>query len=177
MLGPLTAESPGNREVGRLRTRGVREIGGLEGPGSGRSSGLPPRALFLLPSPKQMGSESDPALKICYVPTLLVLWGRNRVAGPPLSAVVKVQRRFPQNLVCSGDFPPGTFGVSSSHRTRRVPRPLFRGDVEVGKSGDLAKGGGGKDTGRRWKMTEERGKKEDDGRRKKQIDGEETHHI
>ena len=40
----------GNRGIDRLRTRGVREIGGLEGPGSGRSSGLPPRALFFAKS-------------------------------------------------------------------------------------------------------------------------------
>ena len=56
--------------------------------------------------------------------------------------------------------------------------PLFPGDVEVGKSGDLAKDREEKDDGRRGKkMTEERGKKEDDGGRKKKIDGGENHFI
>ena len=141
MLGPLAGGSPGNREVGRLRTREYREFGGLKGPGSGRTSGLPPRILFLPPSPRTMGSESAQALKSYYVPTLLVLWGRNWVAGPPFSAVFQVQRRPPpQNRLCSGDSPPGTFGVFSERRTRRVSRPLFRGDEEVGKLGDPAKG-------------------------------------
>ena len=49
--------------------------------------------------------------------------------------------------------------------------PLFPGDEEVGKSGDLAKGREEKDNGRRGKkMTEEGGKKKDDGwREKKEI--------
>ena len=151
MLGPLAEESPRGREIGRLRTRGVREIGEHEGPGSGRSSGLPPRALFFPPSPKQMGSESAQVLKICYVPTLLVLWGRNRVAGPPFSAVFKVQRRFPRNLLCSGDSPPGSFGAFPDRRTRRVSRPRFRGDEEVGNLRDPAKNRWEKDYRRRGK--------------------------
>ena len=140
MLGPLAGGSPGNREVGRLRTRENREIGRLEGPGPGRSSGVPPRILFFPPRPQKMGSESARVLKSYYVPTLLVLWGRNRVAGPPFSAVFKVQRRFPRNLLCNGRSPPGTFGVFYDRPTRRVPRPLSRGDADVGKSGDPAKG-------------------------------------
>ena len=156
----MQGRSPGNRAIGRLRTRGVREIGSLEGPGSGRSSGLPPRTLFLPPSPQKTGSGSAPALKSYYVPTLLALWGRSWVAGPLFPAVFKVQRRFPRNLLCSGDFRPGTFGVFSDRRTRRDPRPLFPDDVEVGKSGDLAKGRGEKDNGTRGrKMTEEREKR------------------
>ena len=73
---------------------------------------------------------------------------------------------------------PGTFGVFSGRRTRRVPRPLFRGDEEVGKSGDLAEDRKDKDNGRRRKkMTEERGMEEDDGGRQKKKGGEETHYI
>ena len=86
-----------------------------------------------------MGSESARVLKIYYVPTLLVPWGRNRAAGPPFSAAFKVQRKFPRNLVCSGDSPPGTFGVSPDHPTRRVSRPLFWGHEEVGKLREPAK--------------------------------------
>ena len=48
MLGPLAEESPGGREIGSLGTCEVREIGRLEGPGSGRRSGLPPRTPFFL---------------------------------------------------------------------------------------------------------------------------------
>ena len=74
--------------------------------------------------------------------------------------------------------PPGNF--------RRVLRPptaagfaaVFRGDEEVGESGDVAKDRWEKGNGRRGKkMTEERGKKEDDGRRKKKIDGDENRYI
>ena len=150
-----------------MRTREVRGIGRLEGPGSERRSGLPPRILFLPRSPTQMGPESAQALKSYYVPTLLVLWGRNWVAGPPFSAVFKVQRRFPRNLLCSGYFPPGTFGVFSDRLPRRVPRPLFPGDAGVAKSGDLATDRGEEENGSRVKkMTEERGKMTDGESRK-----------
>ena len=84
MLGPLAGGSPGNREIGRLRTREVREIGGLEGPGSGRSSGLPPQTPFFSAKSEKMGSESDQVLKSYYVPTFLVPRGRNWAVGPPL---------------------------------------------------------------------------------------------
>ena len=126
MLGPLAEGSPGGREFGRLGTREVRETGGLEGPGSGRSSGLPPRTLFLPPSPKTMGSESAQVLEGYYVPTLLVLWGRNRVAGPPFSAVFKVQRKFPRNLLCSGD--PPRDAESADDHPRQQPAQGQRGD-------------------------------------------------
>ena len=62
--------------------------------------------------------------------------------------------------------PPGTFGVFSDRRTRRVPRPLFRGDVEVGKSGDPAKG-------REEKITEdEERRRQRDEERRRMADGE-----
>ena len=64
---------PGGPEIGRLRKRGVQVIGRLEGPGSRRSSGLPPRTPFFLPSLEKMGPGSAQALKSYYVPTLLVL--------------------------------------------------------------------------------------------------------
>ena len=136
MLGPLAGGSPGDREVGRLRTREVREIGRLEGPGSGRRSGLPPRTLFLPPSPIQMGSESAQVLKSHYDPTQLVLWGRNWVAGPPFPAVFKVQRRSPRNLLCSEDIPPGSF--------RRVLRP----PNTAGSAAPVPGRCGGRETGR-----------------------------
>ena len=56
-VGPLAGDSPGNREIGRLRARGAREIGGLEGPGSGLSSGLPPRTLFFTAKSKKWGPK------------------------------------------------------------------------------------------------------------------------
>ena len=59
--------------------------------------------------------------------------------------------------------PPGTFGVFSDRRTGRVPRPLFPGDEEVGKSGDPAKGQRGKRSREmRKKMTEERGERKEE---------------
>ena len=119
MSGPLAGGSPGNREIGRLGTCEVREIGRLEGPGPG----LPPRTpIFLQPSPKTMGSESAPVLKSYYVPTLLVLWGRNWVAGAPFSAVAKGQRWFPRNLLCSG--PPDTAGYAAAVPGRRGGRGI-----------------------------------------------------
>ena len=160
MLGPLTGGSPGGREIGRLRTRGVWEIGGIEGPGPRRSPGLPPRTLFFPQSPKKTGSESAQVLKSYYVPTLLVLWGRNRVAGPPFSAVFKVQRRFPRNLLCSGDSPPGTFGVFSGRCFREMWRS---GNREIGQGAEGRKKA--EDEGRRRKRKEERRKMTDGERR------------
>ena len=106
---------------------------------------------FLLPGPKKMGSESAQVLKSYYAPTLLVLWGRNRVEGPPFSAVAKVQRGVPPESCLFRGLPPGTFGVFSDRRTRRVLRPLFRGDEEFGKLKDPAKDRGEKDCRRQGK--------------------------
>ena len=82
--------------------------------------------------------------------------------GPKLGRRAPIFRDFlgaaqvsPGIFFVSEASPPGTFGVFSDRRTRRVPRPLFPGDVEVGKSADLAKGGGGEDNGRRWKKPAE----------------------
>ena len=73
---------------------------------------------------------------------------------------------------------PRTFGVVSDRRTRRVPRPLFRGDEEVGKLRDPAKDREKKDNGRRGKKTTEaRGKKKDDGGRKKKINEQGNRYI
>ena len=178
MLGPLTGGSPWGREIGRLRTRGVWEIGGIEGPGPRRSPGLPPRTLFFPQSPKKTGSESAQVLKSYYVPTPFGTLGPKLSGRTPFPAVAKVQRRFPPESSLFRRPPPGTFGVFSDRRTRRVPRPLFPGDEEVGKSGVWARDRVEKGNGRCGKkMTEKRGKKEDDGGREKKIDGEDNHYI
>ena len=125
-----------------------------------------------------MGSESAQVPKSYYVPTPFGTLGPKLSGRALFPAVAKVQRKFPPESSLFRRPPPGTFGVFSDRRTRRVPRPLFRGDEEVGKSGDLAKGKEEKDNGRRGKkMTEERGKRKDYGGRKKKIDGEENHYI
>ena len=140
MLGPLAGDSPGNRELGRLGTCSVRKIGRLEGPGSGRRSGLPPRTPFFSAKSKTNG------IRKCSGPQKLLRPDPFGTLGPklggraPFSALFKVQRRFPRNLLCNGRSPPGTFGVFYDRPTRRVPRPLSRGDADVGKSGDPAKG-------------------------------------
>ena len=60
--------------------------------------------------------------------------------------------------------PPGTFGVSPDHRTRRVSRPLFRGYEEVGNLRDPANDRWETDYGRQGKKTDDRGrKKKNDG--------------
>ena len=158
MLGPLTGNSPGNRGVGRLRTCEVREIGRLEGPGSGRSAGLPPRTLFFTAESKTHG------VRKCAGPQKLLCSDPIGILGTQLRS----RTPFPAVFRFSEGSPPGTFGVFSDRRTRRVPRPLFPGDVEVGKSGDPAKGREEKENGSRGKkMTDARRKK--NGRRRQPL--------
>ena len=161
---------PGAPEFGRLRTRGVRELGRLENPGSGRSSGLPPRTPFLPPSPKKMGSESAQVLKSYYVPTLLVLWGRNWFAGPPIfrgflgSAKVPPEsslfRRIP-----TGNFrrflePPNTAGPAAPVSGRCGGREIERSGI--GQRGERLQ----TTRGKRSHKVAERGKSAEGERRK-----------
>ena len=166
MLGPLAEVSPGNREIGRLGTCEVREDGRLEFPGFGRSSGLPPRALFFPPSPKKMGSESAPAPKSYYVPTPLVLGAETEWQGPRFPRVLRFSEGTPGILLVP-ETPPqelSAFSPTAEHGGFRGP--LSPGDVEVGKSGDLAKN-------REEKITEDEGRRtQRNGGRRKMTDGE-----
>ena len=150
-------DSPGNREVGRLRTCEVREIGRLEDPGSGRSSGLPPRILFLPPIPKQMGSESAQVLKSYYDPTLLVLRGRNCVAGAPFPAVFRFQRRFPPGNFRRFLRPPSTAGSAATISGRC-------GGREIGRSGKGQRG----ERQRKTREEDDRGQRKKENRRRRQ---------
>ena len=113
---------------------------GTRGPGVRATFRFTATESFFTAVQNKWGPEVLRSSKSITFRPFLVLWGPNRVAGPPFPAVFKVQRRFPRNLLCSGDSPPGTFGVFFDRRTRQVPRPLFQGDEEVGKLGDPAKG-------------------------------------
>ena len=107
MLGPLTEESTGHQEIGRLGTCEVREIGSLEGPGSGRSSGLPPRILFFPPSPK-MGSGSAQVPKSYYVPTPVVLGAETGLQDPSFPRFLGFSEGY-TGIFFVPETPPGNF--------------------------------------------------------------------
>ena len=175
MLGPLAGGSSGNRGKGRLRTREVREIGGLEGPGSGRSSGLPPRTLFFPPSPKKWGPEVPRSSKAIMFRPLWYFGAETERQDPHFPRLLRFSEGSP-----GISFVPETPRRELSARSRAAERGGFRGPCfgEMRRSGtweSQQRTEGGKITdekGRRFRKKEERGKVTDGG--KKKIDGEET---
>ena len=88
MLGPLAGGSPGGREMGRLGTCEVREIGRLEGPGPGRSSGFPPRTLFFSAKSTKNG------VRKCSGPQKLLCSDPFGTLGPKLGRRTRIFRGF-----------------------------------------------------------------------------------
>ena len=122
-----------------------------------------------------MGSESAQVPKGPYVPTPLVRGAETGLQDPHLPRFLRLSAGSPGIFFLPGTSSPGTFGVFSDRRTRRVPWSAYRGDEEVGKLRDPARDRGGKDYGRQGKkISRKRGKRKDDGWRKKKIDGREN---
>ena len=161
--------SPGNREIGRLGTREVRGIGRLEGPGSGLSSGLPPRTPFSAKSKKN-------GVRKCSGSQKLLRSDLSGTSGPKLGGRAPSFPRF----LRFGEGSRGIFFVPEA-----LPRELsafpptaehggFRGPCprEMRKSGnrEIWQRTEGRqitdDEGRRWQRKEERRKMTDGERRK-----------
>ena len=152
-----------------MRTREAREIGGLEGPGSGRSSGLLPRALFFSAKSEKNG------VRRCPGPQKPIRSDPLGTLGPELGGGAL---SFPRLLRFSEN-PPGIFTVPEAppgnfRRFRRPPNtagsaaPVSgrRGGREIGKSGVSAKG-------REEKITEdEERRRQRDEERRRMADGE-----
>ena len=130
---------------------------------------------FFSAKSKKMGSESAQALKIYYVPTLLVLGAETEWPGP----------HFPR-FFRFGKGSPGIFFLpETSHRELSACSPTaerggFRGPCfrEMRGSGNREIGQEETDGGRRGKKTtEKRGKRKDDGRRKTKMGEAENRYI
>ena len=133
MFGPPAGGSLGGREVGRLGTCEVREIGRLEGPGSDRSSGLPPRALFFRQVQHKWGPKVLRSSKSIKFRPFLYFGAETEWQGP----------HFPRLLRFSGGSP-GIFFVPEtpprelSARLRAAEHGGFRGPClrEMWRSGN-----------------------------------------
>ena len=149
-----------------MRTCEAREIGRLEGPGSGRSSGLPPRTLFFPPSPKTMGPESARVLKSYYVPTHLVLGAETEGQGPFLPRFLSLSEGSP-GIFFVPETPPrelSAFSPTAKHGGFR--EPCFGEMRRLGNRESRQR-----TDGRQITDDKKRGKRKDDGRRKKKRDG------
>ena len=166
MLGPLAGGSPGNREIGRLRTREVREIGGLEGPGSGRSSGLPPRTLFFPPSPKKWGPKVLRPSKAIMSRPLWYFGAETEWREPLLPRFLRFSEGSP-GIFFVPETPPrelSAFSPTAKHGGFR--EPCFGEMRRLGNRESRQR-----TDGRQITDDKKRGKRKDDGRRKKKRDG------
>ena len=152
MLGPLAGGSPGIREIGKLRTREVREIGGLEGPGSGRSSGLPPRTPFFSPSPKKWGPEVLRSSKAITSRPFWYFGAETGSQGPHFPRFLRFSEGSPGIFFVPETLPRELSACSPTAEHGGFRGPCFR---EMWRSGNREI----------WQRTERREITEDEGRR------------
>ena len=84
--------------------------------------------------PKVLGSSKAITFRPCWY-----FGVETGSQGPHFARFSRFSEGSPGIFIAPETSSPGTFGVFSDRRTRRVPRPLFRGDEEVGGLGDPAK--------------------------------------
>ena len=106
MLGPLAGGSSGRWEIGRLRTRGVREIGRFGGPGVRAKFRFTATGPFFPAKSKQNGVRkcSGPRKLLCADP-FGTLWPKLVRRTPHFPRFLRFSAEFPRDLLCPGDPP------------------------------------------------------------------------